>query len=197
MDPFFCWRRGSTRSPTSSPAITSGAVLGEAPTPIPPVEPSNQPPTSTQPPPSTQPSNGSSSSTTSNVCPMPDCNQSRIHLNCWRRTCKKHCLSAGGCGIYIGTGGKAQPLPSSTAPGPPPSIAAQDLHSATVSPAEIMAPPSTLAQTLDSCPTCLPSLLNNTDTNRNYRRRLGASKLRDRNMLKCRSKVWWFIPGIP
>jgi hypothetical protein len=111
---FFRWKQGSTRSPTASPTLTSMPALVGSPTLL-----ANSPalthtPPSTQPPPVMQPLNGNNSMVLPKVCPTPGCNQTRIHVGCSRRVCKKHCVAAGGCSVHGHTAGHA-PTSSSTA----------------------------------------------------------------------------------
>jgi hypothetical protein len=72
-------------------------------------------PPSTQPLPVMQPLNGNNSMVLPKVCPTLGCNQTRIHVRCSRRVCKKHCMAAGSCSVHGHTVGHA-PTSSSAAP---------------------------------------------------------------------------------
>ena len=117
---FFRWKKGSMRSPTASPTLTTTSPNLPTPSPTLPTSPMGifdaartVPSPANVLHPVAQKLHPVISHSVTTVCPVPGCNQSRIHPDCQRRVCRKHCVLAGGCSLktHMGTGAASQVIP--------------------------------------------------------------------------------------
>lgn len=117
---FFWWKKGSTWSPTASPTLTTTSPNLPTPSPTLPTSPMaifdaacTVPNPANVLHPVAQKLHPVISRSVTTVCPVPGCNQSRIHPDCQRRVCRKHCVLAGGCSLktHMGTGAASQVIP--------------------------------------------------------------------------------------